>query len=131
MRALVKLLLLLPAGCSGGPLKELPFLEAPPAARDDAEPATLVGAWASVQARGPGSGSLRRILMVFDAEGTFRAAAFGERKTSTLAGTYRSLDGAVELELGDDGRRVWAAELESDTLVLREGEGEIRLARLR
>ena len=139
MRKSLPFLLVLAAGCSGGPLKELPVFEPPPvetpapveAATPEPELPTLVGAWTSVAVLGPGSASIRRVVMVFDEDGDFTAAAFGTSKTSTLAGAYREMDGAVEVDLGDDGRRVWPAELGVASLVLRDGDREIRLAKLR
>jgi hypothetical protein len=138
VRRTLPFLLVLAAGCSGGPLKELPAFEPPPVeapaqveatAREPRLP-TLVGAWVSVAALGPGSASIRRVVIVFDEDGDFTAAAFGTSSNSTLAGAYREMDGAVEVDLGDDGLRVWPAELGVDTLVLHEGDREIRLKRM-
>ena len=144
MRKAPLFLLVLAGGCSGGPLKEIPVFEPPPveapehppiSATADPEAApelpTLVGAWSSVAVLGPGSASIRRVVMVFDPDGGFTAAAFGTSTTSTLAGAYREMDGAAEVDLGEDGLRVWAVELELDSLVLRDGEREIRLTKLR
>ena len=140
MRNALPILLILAAGCSGGPLKEIPVFEPPPpepeqpaseALPADAVPPTLQGAWSSVAALGPGSASIHRIVMVFDPDGGFTAAAFGTSKISSLAGTYREMDGAVEVDLGADGLRLWEVEVEVDALLLREGEREIRLMRFR
>ena len=142
MRHALPILLILTAGCSGGPLKEIPVFEPPPPEPEESAPPpaeeppdavlpTLQGTWSSTAALGPGSASIRRIVMVFDPEGGFTAAAFGTSKISSLTGTYRSMDGAVEVDLGADGLRLWAAELDVDTLLLREQEREIRLTRLR
>jgi hypothetical protein len=129
MKRALALIALLAAGCAGGSLKEMPALEPPPEEAEDGC-ATLVGAWASEAASGPGSATLRRVLMVFDAEGNFSGAAFGGAKTSTIAGRYREMDGAIELVFGGEESRIWTSELDGDALILREGEGLIRLRRI-
>lgn len=134
MRRIVALLapLLAAAGCSGGPLKEMPVFEPPPPAPAAAAAVeTLTGAWMSTRLSGPGSAFLQRIVMVFDEEGGFSAAAFGMSKISSEAGTYRSMDGAVEVDLGDGDVRLWPMELDAEGLRLRDGEREILLRRIR
>ncbi len=140
MRMLLPLLLALAGGCSGGPLKEIPVFDPPPLGTNvpdsfvhDPEPElpTLQGAWSSVAARGPGSASVGRIVLVFDAVGGLAGAAFGTQGATSFAGFYEDLDGAVRVDLGNGDLRLWLKELDPGTLVLREDDKELHLARLR
>lgn len=133
MRTAVPLLALLAAGCSGAPLGEIPSCEPPPLAPPDPAPALprIVGAWSSVAVSGPGSASIRRVVLVFEPDGRFSGAAFLESGSLSLAGSYTDTEGAVQADLGGGDVRLWSKELKPGSLVLREGDKEIRLAPLR
>lgn len=145
MRKFLPLLLALAAGCSGGPLKEVPVFEPPPPEPEAPAPPpapvhaplpppelpTLLGAWSSTAALGPGSASVGRIVLVFDADGGLAGAAFGTDGASSFAGFYEDMDGAIRVDLGCGDLRLWVKELELGSLVLRDGDKELHLARLR
>ncbi len=153
MNKMLPLLLLLAAGCSGGPLKEIPVFEPPPPEPEAPAPLpppplrtnvpdsfvpapapelpTLLGAWSSTAALGPGSASVGRIVLVFDADGGLAGAAFGTEGARSFAGFYEDMDGAVRVDLGCGDLRLWVKELEPGSLVLREDDKELRLSRLR
>lgn len=141
MKTTTALLLILAAGCSGGPLKELPVFEAPPPEPVEAAPApapvveagppSLLGAWSSTALAGPGSATLRRVVMIFDADGSVKAAAFGDTTSSAFTGAYQEMDGAILVDVGGPSLRLWETELGRDTLILRDEDREIRFERLR
>jgi hypothetical protein len=140
------LLLLLLAGCSGPPLKELPVLEPPPEPPVEKTPertpavalppapqapARLEGAWRSREMEGPGSGAYLRIDFIFEEDGAYVGIARAPKKTAAIAGTFERVGGEIVLQGQDGRRRVWSCSVDEHRLVLKEGPSSLVLERLR
>jgi len=147
MRAALALVLLV-AGCSAPPLKELPVLEPPPppASRPEtavvpssppallpAAPAAprLEGAWRSQALEGPGSAAYREIHFIFGEDGTYVGVAASPKNTIVISGTFTRRDGDLVLEGKDGRRRVWSCSVEERRLSLQDRDCSLVLERIR
>lgn len=139
MRKILPLLLLC-AGCSGGPLKEMPVLEPPPPVEEPApapahppapEPPSIVGAWRSTVLSGPGSADVERVVLVFEPGGGFSGTAFTHAGAAHVSGEYSIDDGTLQVDLAEGDVRRWPMELSRQALLLRDEDKEMRLAPLR
>ena len=156
MRAALPLpLLLLWAGCSGPPLKELPVLEPPPPSVSRAEnavdsssppsppPAPLVaapapstaprleGAWRSSELEGPGSAAYRQIQFIFVEDGTYVGIAASSKTTAVISGTFTRRGGELVLEGKDGKKRLWSCSVDERRLALKDGDCSLVLERIR
>jgi hypothetical protein len=155
MRAALALLLLL-AGCSAPPLKELPVLEPPPLPASRPEkavepspppssppPAPLVaapappvaprleGAWRSHEMGGPGSAAYREIHFIFGEDGSYLGVAASPKNTVAISGTFTRRDGELVLEGKDGRKRVWSCSVDERQLALKDGDCSLVLERIR
>ncbi|HVR87107.1 MAG TPA: hypothetical protein VMU54_22470 [Planctomycetota bacterium] len=154
MRAAGAVLLLL-AGCSGPPLKELPVLEPPPpatrpeqavglsplpspppSAPPPAAPAPpaaprLEGAWRSQEMEGPGSAAYRRIHFIFGEDGAYVGVAASPKNTVVISGSFTRRDGELVLDGKDGRKRVWSCTVDEHRLVLKDGDCSLVLERIR
>ncbi|MCE9581381.1 MAG: hypothetical protein K8T20_02575 [Planctomycetes bacterium] len=93
----------------------------------------LPGSWTSVSATGPGSAPVRRVEMEFGADGAWCGSMLleidGKKRFETLAGTWTAADGRIVVKLSDTRERKWSVSWDGATLVLRDGDAELRLER--
>lgn len=149
MRAVAATLLALVAGCSSfekkpppepaAPPPEEPAPEEPKPAPPPVEPAKppprqeLPGRWSSTSASGPGSAAVRRIEMEFKEGGAWHGWMVfdqdGKEQSSTLDGTWSASGDTIEVVFADGRKQAWKFRWEVETLVLRDGEQELKLAR--
>ena len=129
---LVPVILLLAAawGCAGPrekPVFEPPMLSEPEAAAPASSSASLVGAWTTTSIRGPGSAWLRRIDVLFHADGRYLAVADGEGVATLVSGRWTTAADAVTIARDGAGPLRFERSAEGAALILRSGGAELRL----
>lgn len=91
----------------------------------------LPGSWTSTATSGPGSASVRRIDMEFISDGAWCGSMLleidGKKRFESLDGTWTLAEGKVTVKFSDGRERAWAISWDGATLVLRDGEAELRL----
>lgn len=93
----------------------------------------IPGSWTFTSAAGPGSAPVRHVDMEFGADGGWCGSMLveveGKRRFQALEGTWALADGKVTVTFADGRTRSWAVSWDGGTLVLRDGEAELRLSR--
>ncbi|KAF0244633.1 MAG: hypothetical protein FD180_2359 [Planctomycetota bacterium] len=94
----------------------------------------LPGSWTSTTASGPGSASVRRVDMEFSADGAWCGSMLvevdGKKRFESLDGTWSLSESKATVKLGDGRERAWAVSWDGATLILRDGDAELRLRRV-
>ena len=123
------------AGCAGP--RELPRFdppaesEAPAPAADAPASGEPFGAWTSASIRGPGSGELRRIDVVFHRDGRYLSVAEHEGMPKLVSGTWSLAGGILTIQRDDGGALRFACRRDAGALILTERDAELRLLPLR
>ncbi|MCE9582761.1 MAG: hypothetical protein K8T20_09730 [Planctomycetes bacterium] len=133
-----------PPPAEGPPLDGTPDVDQVPEA--DSKPADVAlpdlkkplqeipGWWVSKIASGPDSQSVRRVELVFQANGAFSGTilreAAGKKYFALLEGTWRLEEGHLAVILSDGRARTWLFSWAEGMLILRDGEAELQLERM-
>lgn len=124
-----------PVADGGAPEPGAKPAEPPPAepARPPEPSRELPGHWISTSASGPGSAGVRRVEMEFRDGGAWHGWIIfeqdGREKSEALDGTWALAGDKVSVRFEDGRDTAWTLRWETGTLVLREGEAELRLER--
>lgn len=93
----------------------------------------IPGSWTFTSAAGPGSAPVRHVDMEFGADGGWCGSMLveveGKRRFQALEGTWVLADGKVTVTFADGRARSWDVSWDGGTLILRDGEAELRLSR--
>lgn len=95
----------------------------------------LPGSWTFHAASGPGSAPVRHVDMEFGADGAWCGSMLveveGKKRFQALEGAWKLEEGKVTIKFSDGRERIWRASWEGAVLVLKEGEAELKLERIR
>lgn len=95
---------------------------------------SIQGHWRSKSVTGPGSANVRSVELIFGEDGTLSGTmlieAGGRKRFSCLEGTWREGQGRLAVTYSDGRARTWAVAWDEATLILKDGEGEMKMERV-
>jgi hypothetical protein len=94
----------------------------------------IPGHWGSKSLSGPGSENVRRFELIFESGGCLSGFLLienqGKKRFAVVEGTWLAEEGRLAVKYGDGRARTWSVAWDEAILVLKDGEGELRLERL-